>query len=595
VPGSSSGQTVEFTYVISDGVADSAPARIILERSADRTGDDGADGESQMPPPDATPFPLPTTDETSRPEPALPPLQMSYAVSVDGVWAAYIQAKDSLKALLGTIREFGLSVKQIAQMQVDAITEQTLAAQDPKVAAIRKLYDHYTQTSQVAHGVAAAFLGDIKIFNDNRQQAISAVQNLPLSVAGIVPNAQQLSRWRGVLADYRAGAGVLQASTEGVYQAAVETHAALELALQAGGLAAMGVGFASTGARMLAGKGCEAFAHYTYQTIVNVGVGIGVGWAGGQVSQFAPLFGLDADDLRIGADAIQLFFLIKAARSARKAAKANCFIAGTEVLTGSSTHPNLFSDRKIEDVRAGDLVWSKNQDNPDAPLELKRVTQTFAHRAYDLQTVSIRDGSGHLEALRVTDEHPFYVDGRGWTGAAALRAGDRLVSPDGSARVVSGNADYKPAAGAMVYNFTVADAHTYFVADGVGADAFTWVHNTCPGGLSAESIDSVKAALIKNKNDVAIGIYDTKTGKMWIEPSSKLAPGGGGHVDLLAKTHPEAYAAEVIPGELRGFVLGQQGNKFVVINNSSFNGVTSKMQNKWLGQILNIVDAAFNE
>jgi hypothetical protein len=71
VPGSSGGQTVDFTYVINDGVADSAPVRLILERSADPIGDDGSANESKSPPPRAVPYILPVLDEPSRP--ALPP------------------------------------------------------------------------------------------------------------------------------------------------------------------------------------------------------------------------------------------------------------------------------------------------------------------------------------------------------------------------------------------------------------------------------------------------------------------------------------------------------------------------------------------
>jgi len=112
-----------------------------------------------------------------------------------------------------------------------------------------------------------------------------------------------------------------------------------------------------TGVRILATKGCEAFAGYAYKQIVNTAVGIGIGWAGGQVSQFAPLFGLDADDLRIGADALQAFFLIKAARAARKALGAGCFVAGTKVLTPFGSTP-------IEQLSVGDRVLTGVRHTP---------------------------------------------------------------------------------------------------------------------------------------------------------------------------------------------------------------------------------------
>lgn len=81
--------------------------------------------------------------------------------------------------------------------------------------------------------------------------------------------------------------------------------------------------------------------------------------------------------------------------------------------------------------------------------------------------------------IHVTDEHPFYVQGRGWTEAAALRAGFEVVTADGARYTIIANTDDVRSSAVKVYNLEVADGHTYFVADGNGADTFVWAHNTC--------------------------------------------------------------------------------------------------------------------
>jgi hypothetical protein len=175
--------------------------------------------------------------------------------------------------------------------------------------------------------------------------------------------------------------------------------------------------------------------------------------------------------------------------------RATCFIMGTGVLVEDPEKPGLFSKKVIEDVHDGDKVWTKREDDPDAPLELKVVTKTFRYTAYDLQTVSVADASGNVEVIHVTDAHPFYVEGLGWTGAAELEAGEHLVSGDGEILTVTANVDEPHPEGIPVFNFEVEGDHTYFVSDGVGDAAgdedWVWVHNTCitinaPAGAARE-------------------------------------------------------------------------------------------------------------
>src|SRR5262245_12785792 len=75
---------------------------------------------------------------------------------------------------------------------------------------------------------------------------------------------------------------------------------------------------------------------------------------------------------------------------------------------------------------------------------------------------------------RTTPEHPFFVYGRGWIPAGMLEIGDVLRSHDGQKLPVEAVTDSGEVT--TVYNFRIAEYHTYFV--GSAAWGFSlWVHN----------------------------------------------------------------------------------------------------------------------
>ena len=78
-------------------------------------------------------------------------------------------------------------------------------------------------------------------------------------------------------------------------------------------------------------------------------------------------------------------------------------------------------------------------------------------------------------SISTTLEHPFYVDGKGWTLPGELRIGDRIpgLDPRESVAVRAISATRRDA---KVYNLRVADYHTYFV-QAPGGGAWLWAHN----------------------------------------------------------------------------------------------------------------------
>ena len=169
---------------------------------------------------------------------------------------------------------------------------------------------------------------------------------------------------------------------------------------------------------------------------------------------------------------------VKVARTAKKAGKvkktskvcsvltkitkkAHCFVAGTEVLTDHGLVP-------IEEIQVGDLVWAEDPDTGEKAL--KPVLQLFVSETHELVRLLIED-----EIILATTGHPFHVKGKGWVQAFDLEPGDLVTQKDGKLATVYGIWYIYSENPVTVYNFEVADFHTYFVGD-----ASLLVHNKGP-------------------------------------------------------------------------------------------------------------------
>ena len=85
-----------------------------------------------------------------------------------------------------------------------------------------------------------------------------------------------------------------------------------------------------------------------------------------------------------------------------------------------------------------------------------------------------------VQELRSTPEHPFWVEGKGFVAAEAIRVGDRGLDAEGNA-VVFMSVEISDER-ARHYNLEVEDFHTYFVSE-TAQDPGVWVHNTCGDDL----------------------------------------------------------------------------------------------------------------
>jgi hypothetical protein len=94
----------------------------------------------------------------------------------------------------------------------------------------------------------------------------------------------------------------------------------------------------------------------------------------------------------------------------------------------------------------------------------QQITKTFGRQApnyYVLRT--------EREAYQVTEEHPLWVQGKGWTPVKNIERGDAIATKDGDTLVRANTKVEEPL---RVYNFSVANTPSYFV----GTEGI-WAHN----------------------------------------------------------------------------------------------------------------------
>lgn len=141
-----------------------------------------------------------------------------------------------------------------------------------------------------------------------------------------------------------------------------------------------------------------------------------------------------------------------------------CFIAGTMVLTTAGLVA-------IENIKAGDVVITTAPDTLETAG--KTVLETYVRQVNTLVHLTING-----EEIVTTDNHPFYVQGRGFIEAGNLLVGDKLISVNGEDLIIENFFIEETAEPVDVYNFQVEEYHTYFVGESA-----VWVHNnnkSCP-------------------------------------------------------------------------------------------------------------------
>ncbi|MBE1286101.1 MAG: hypothetical protein GJ671_00040 [Alteromonadaceae bacterium] len=129
-----------------------------------------------------------------------------------------------------------------------------------------------------------------------------------------------------------------------------------------------------------------------------------------------------------------------------------CFVAGTQVLTEDGY-------KNIEDVKLGEKLWAKNTETGEQ--DWKPVTKVFIEPDRGIFEIKLVASDGFEQKIQATDDHPFYVIGKGWKQTIELKVGDKIETDGNGAMEVVSVIDEQRLD--LTYNFTVADFHTYYV------------------------------------------------------------------------------------------------------------------------------------
>jgi hypothetical protein len=132
------------------------------------------------------------------------------------------------------------------------------------------------------------------------------------------------------------------------------------------------------------------------------------------------------------------------------------FTAGTLIQTPQG-------NKAIEAVVAGNEVYSR--DDQHMRDSVQTVTKTFGRIAPSYRLITTEQ-----EVVYVTDEHPLWVQGKGWTPAKEIKEDDVVAARQGDMLILENSPIAKSA---QVYNFSVYRTHSYFVGE-----AGLWAHNT---------------------------------------------------------------------------------------------------------------------
>jgi hypothetical protein len=194
------------------------------------------------------------------------------------------------------------------------------------------------------------------------------------------------------------------------------------------------------------------------------------------------------------------------------------FAADTSVWTGDRSVP-------IQSLAPGE--WVDARSDHDYLDRSRLVTRVFQRQASSYHVVETE-----ASRLEVTEEHPLWVQGRGWTAVRDIDVGAPVATADGDTLVLANRRFDAPV---DVFNLTVAEDSSYFV----GAER-VWAHN-------ATCTLRVRYPVPRSPSNFAIGASD----------------GGPGAWSSITRPDSDAYRyQELITGAPRGVEYNVNGVNF---------------------------------
>lgn len=246
-----------------------------------------------------------------------------------------------------------------------------------------------------------------------------------------------------------------------------------------------------------------------------------------------------------------------------------CFPAGTPIAVKDGY-------KNIEDIQQGDFVWSWEEGT--GKMALKRVVANM-HKQSDA-LVEIQVGN---EKILTTPEHPFWVNGQ-WKEAGELEKGDELLRTDGIKTPIL-SISHRTEESTEVYNFEVAEWHTYFVG------FWMWlVHNACE---VLEEIYTLlrKKSLSQTANEL-LSIVKKHSNLHFKSGSYTIILDKQGLTHILGRHHPkfklDAVAATMFHKNFSVDDMAEVMEKIINKNPDKIKKIMEK--NKGSGQIQEIIN-----
>lgn len=264
----------------------------------------------------------------------------------------------------------------------------------------------------------------------------------------------------------------------------------------------------------------------------------------------------------------------KTAQTVKKQSKTltpRCFVAGTKIYTEKGF-------KNIEAIKVGDYVWSENPETKEKAL--KKVKKIFVREKDSIIRLAING-----EVIETTDEHPFYVEGKGFTEAKCLKVGDEVRLATGDTAEIETIESVQLDSPVKVYNFEVEDFHTYYVS---GQKVL--VHNTCAKETAKNTASNywskakeVAGKKVYQRDDLIDPDLVDGRGRTNLQRMEKgLAPIGpdGKSINLHHMTQTDDSAIAEVSASFH-----QRFSKIIHINPSSMaSGIDRKNFNKWRKQ-----------
>lgn len=225
----------------------------------------------------------------------------------------------------------------------------------------------------------------------------------------------------------------------------------------------------------------------------------------------------------------------------------------TYALDGDTLVPTKTGHKAIKDIQLGELVLSKNETTNQ--VDYQSVSNLYNDQSAQTVYVSIGDNQGNFQTLKTSKTHPFFVQSdditpssegyvyqgdiknANWTDASSLKAGDKLLSENGTWQTVqSVQINQEPI---TAYHLTVNNNHTFFVTANSGKYG-AWVHNngkqtnlSSPNPIHSKELREAYENILIGKGTPNLDangvqkIYKGRENPKWAGATEWLVPDGG--------------------------------------------------------------------